>query len=388
MLLPEIDFVGVFAFEGLEARTLAYAGPQDLPVAPGRVLPRSRAAYLQARAELGPWAETWRVRGVDGPYGERIAAAGVRAVAYVPLRDERGVFGVMGLGTMEQGAGDTLPERLPALGAIGIMAASRMSAVVRGTATDEDARGDLEEVIRSGAFRSVFQPIVDLRTGASLGYEALTRFSADGPPDATFRRAAGLGLGQELEMAAIDVAVSTARTLPADAFLTLNISPGVALGSGTLAGVLARADRPVVLEITERADVDDHHALRELARSLPVPARIAVDDAGAGFANLRHVMDLAPDIVKIDRSLVHAIDRDPARQALLTGLRHFAARRGIQLIAGGIETSGELATLTALGVPLGQGFLLGRPVPVDEVARVTAVPMAARTTRDGALGSV
>jgi EAL domain-containing protein (putative c-di-GMP-specific phosphodiesterase class I) len=176
--------------------------------------------------------------------------------------------------------------------------------------------------------------------------------------------------------------VDAARSLPPRAFLSVNISAAVALSSRDLAGILAAAERPIVLEVAEHADADDHEALRALVRSLPVPARLAMDDAGGGFTNLRRVMELAPDIVKVDRTLVQDIDRDPARQALLAGLRHFASRRGISLIAEGIETSSELATLVALGVSLGQGFLLGRPASVNEVSRVPAAAVVARLGPD------
>jgi EAL domain-containing protein (putative c-di-GMP-specific phosphodiesterase class I) len=290
-----------------------------------------------------------------------MAQAGVQAIAYIPLRDDAGVFGVLGLGTFARSEANTLLDRLPAMGALGAVASSRLSVAVRRTMAKAGANRDIHGLIAGRAFHPVFQPIVDLRTGETLGFEALTRFDNGTRPDVQFQRAASLGLGADLEVVTLEAAIAAARALPAGAYLTLNVSPDTALQPGVLARVLAAADRPVVLEITEHALIDDYAGLRAMARSLPVPARLAVDDAGAGFASLRHVLELAPDIVKIDGTIVAGIDRDPARQALVAGLRFFASRRGIQLIAEGIETAPELAALTSLAVPLGQGFLLGRP---------------------------
>ena len=92
--------------------------------------------------------------------------------------------------------------------------------------------------------------------------------------------------------------------------------------------------------------------------------KVSVDDAGAGFASLRHILELKPDFVKLDVALVRGIEADPARQALIVGLCHFAARTGAILIAEGIETAAEAETVRGLGVPFGQGYLLGRPGPL------------------------
>ena len=365
--LPGIGIAAAYLFDGDQAVTLAYAGPPEVPISAGRPLPRSRGEYLRSRSELGPWAERWQVREADGPYGERIAQAGIQAVAYVPLRDAIGVFGVLAIGTLLASEANTLLDRLPALSAMGAVAGSQLAAAVRRTMVEGVAQRDLEALIAGGAFHPVFQPIVDLHTGEPVGYEALTRFDDGTPPDLQFRRAANMGLGVELEIVTMQAAVAAGRGLPAEAYLTLNVSPELALRPDVLAAVLAHVDRPIVLEITEHAAIDDYAALRAVARSLPIPARLAVDDAGAGFASLRHVLELAPDIVKIDRTIVEKIDRDPARQALVAGLRYFAAKRGIQLIAEGIETAAELAALVSLAIPLGQGYLLGRPVPVSQI---------------------
>jgi EAL domain-containing protein (putative c-di-GMP-specific phosphodiesterase class I) len=123
----------------------------------------------------------------------------------------------------------------------------------------------------------------------------------------------------------------------------------------------------VVLEVTEHAAVADYPAFRAAMAELGPKVRLAVDDAGAGFASLRHILELRPAFVKLDRWLVADLESDDARQAMIVGLRHFARSTGCRLIAEGIETDRELAVLRTLDIPLGQGFLLGRPLPIAAV---------------------
>jgi len=107
--------------------------------------------------------------------------------------------------------------------------------------------------------------------------------------------------------------------------------------------------------------IDDYPALRHELAALGPTVRLAVDDAGAGYASLRHILELAPDFVKLDIGLIRGIDADPARQALIAGMGYFAVKRRLRLIAEGIETAAELKALRALAVGYGQGYLLGRP---------------------------
>ena len=141
------------------------------------------------------------------------------------------------------------------------------------------------------------------------------------------------------------------------------------LAGEPLHSVLGRSPARVVLEITEHVGVDDYGALRRALADLGTDVRFAVDDAGAGFASLRHILELAPSHVKLDRALVTRIDTDPARQALVAGLVHFAGEIGAMLIAEGVETAGERDTLLRLGVRVGQGYLLGRPAPAERAKR-------------------
>jgi EAL domain-containing protein (putative c-di-GMP-specific phosphodiesterase class I) len=162
--------------------------------------------------------------------------------------------------------------------------------------------------------------------------------------------------------------MAAATSLPMGPWMSINISPAVLPELQQLAALAGHADRPLVVEITERMAIDDYSAARRLLRRHLPDARIAVDDAGAGFASLRHIAELRPAIVKLDMQLVRNVHRDPAREALVAGMVHFAAASGCELIAEGIETEQERRALLRLGVTLGQGFLLGRPDAVIAAA--------------------
>jgi EAL domain-containing protein (putative c-di-GMP-specific phosphodiesterase class I) len=224
-------------------------------------------------------------------------------------------------------------------------------------------RRRIEKTIGSAAFRPVFQPVIDLATGAIVGFEALTRFDDGCRPDVTFAAALACGMGFELESVTLEAALREARSLAPTAWLSLNVSPPLLAHTESVARLLAGTARAIVLEVTEHVVIDDYAPLREAMRQLGPGVRLAVDDAGAGAANFTHLVELRPQFVKIDAGLVRGLDGDPSRRAVVVGLVHFAAESGCQVIAEGIETEAERATLTELGVTLGQGYLLARPAP-------------------------
>jgi EAL domain-containing protein (putative c-di-GMP-specific phosphodiesterase class I) len=215
----------------------------------------------------------------------------------------------------------------------------------------------------------------------------LTRFADGTRPDLRFLAADKVGMMVELEQATLREQMRAARNLPADCFLTLNVSPAlVTTAGGRLKELLMSADRCVVLEVTEHVEIDDYSRLLGALGEIREIAMLAVDDAGAGYAGLRHILELRPQYVKLDISLVRHIDDDPARQAMVTGMAHFAEKVGCVLIAEGIETADELTTLRLLDIPLGQGYLLARPAPADEhaaavAAAQTVAPQAPPSTR-------
>ncbi|HEX7600060.1 MAG TPA: EAL domain-containing protein [Polyangiaceae bacterium] len=218
-------------------------------------------------------------------------------------------------------------------------------------------------------FRSVFQPFVDLSSGAVVGYEALTRFDDGRSPLERFNEAHAVGLGSELEAACVELALETSSSLAPDLFLSVNFSP-VALLDGHAMSVLEGKHRKVVIEITEHAKIEHYGAVRKAVDDNE-GCLLAVDDAGAGYTSLRHILELHPDFVKLDISIVRDIDTDPARQAMAAGMCHFAAQSGTIIIAEGIETQGEADVLRDLGAELGRGGMLGqgyffaRPAPLD-----------------------
>jgi EAL domain-containing protein (putative c-di-GMP-specific phosphodiesterase class I) len=211
--------------------------------------------------------------------------------------------------------------------------------------------------------RIVFQPIVDLANNRLAGVEALARFDIeDRTPDLWFADAAAAGLTLELELAAIRAALLHLDRIPATAYLSLNISPVTAV-SPQFAELLDR-HRPerVMLEVTEHAPIEDYDALKDALHDLRTQGvRLAIDDAGAGFASLRHILQLDADVIKLDMSLTHHIDRERAKRALAAGLISFASEIGAAIVAEGIETESELEALRGLGVAFGQGFFLARP---------------------------
>jgi EAL domain-containing protein (putative c-di-GMP-specific phosphodiesterase class I) len=211
----------------------------------------------------------------------------------------------------------------------------------------------------------VFQPIVDLAAATVAGYEALARFPGSAGPDVWFTAAAEAGIAAELEALAVHKALAAVPALPSGTFLTVNVSPHL-LGSAPLQDALAtRPDlHRIVVELTEHTPVHDLAALRRQTDELRSRgALIALDDAGSGYSGLQQMADLRPQIVKLDRALVSGADSDPVRMALAEMVGEFAGKIDAWLLAEGIETAAELAAFCRLGVPLAQGWLLGRPAP-------------------------
>ena len=227
---------------------------------------------------------------------------------------------------------------------------------------------DVRRVLDEERFHCVFQPVVDLRSGQTVGCEALTRFDVQPyrTPDLWFADAEAAGIGTELELAAIRRAAEDARALPPGTYVTLNVAPRT-LVSAALREFVASlpADLHVVLELTEHARVTDYGELqRALAFFRARGVRLAVDDAGAGFSSFQHILELRPDIIKLDRTLTTGVDGNPVRYALASALVTFASSLGAKICAEGIETSAELVALQQLGVHYGQGYFLARPAPL------------------------
>ncbi len=225
----------------------------------------------------------------------------------------------------------------------------------------------IDEVLAAGGPRMVFQPIAELHGGRILGLEALARFDREPvrAPDEWFREAASVERGGELELSAVRAALSCLPQVGDGVFLAVNVSPSTALEPELLRVLDEVAGERIVLELTEHAPVDDYSGLVAALDTYRARGiRIAVDDAGAGYAGFRHVLRLRPDILKLDNFLTSGIDGDPARHALGTAMVQFAGQIGATIVAEGIETDAELRTLRSLHVPWGQGYHLARPGPL------------------------
>lgn len=232
-------------------------------------------------------------------------------------------------------------------------------------------RQDMEQrigsVLTGDNLSVVYQPIFDLEQAAVRGFESLTRFSAvpARSPDVWFNEAARVGRGVELEIQALEKALVGLKSLPSDIYVSFNLSPESVV-TGDLARILhgMPLDR-VILEVTEHADIPQYPVFANaLAPLREQGLRLAVDDAGAGYASFRHILALKPNLIKLDMSLTRDIDSDPARRALASALIAFGRETGSDIVAEGVETASELRTLRVLGAAKAQGYYLGRPGPL------------------------
>lgn len=228
---------------------------------------------------------------------------------------------------------------------------------------------DAFEVVDGETMTAAYQPIIDLATGAVVGVEALARVR-DGDSlrsaEPWLRAATVRGCGVELELAAVEAALDQLAEVPPGVFLSINASPATLVSPG-FNDLLADVDvSQIVVEVTEHDAIEDYvlisGALAGLRRR---GLRLAVDDAGAGFSTLRHILRLRPDVIKLDLTLTQDIDTDPVQRALAAALADFGANIGASVVAEGIETARHAEVLRELGVTHGQGYGLGRPGPLS-----------------------
>jgi EAL domain-containing protein (putative c-di-GMP-specific phosphodiesterase class I) len=226
----------------------------------------------------------------------------------------------------------------------------------------------LDGVVLGGGPQIALQPIVDLSSRRTASFEALARFPAlecgtKWGPDRWFQEATAAGRGPELEAAALGAALARLGAVPASMRLAVNVSARALCASEQVRELVAgeHAHR-LVVELTEHDEVDDYDRLwRVLSMIRAAGGRIAVDDAGSGYAGLTHILRLRPEVLKLDRSLVQGIATDPSRQAMCIAMVGFTDRTGSALVAEGVEEPDDLEMLASLGVPMAQGYLLGRP---------------------------
>src|SRR5215204_925166 len=225
-------------------------------------------------------------------------------------------------------------------------------------------RARIRSVIENGGLDIVFQPIVDLDSRNVVGHEALSRFRV-GPtrgPAQWFTEAHDVGLGTELELWAVKLACERSRLLPKGTLMAVNVSPVTAERPALLDLLGCAHGDHVVLEVTEHAPVEDYPRFRvAVGRMRERGARLAIDDAGAGFASLRHILELNAELIKLDGSLTHSLEADPRRRSLASALIEFGRESGASVLAEHLESELQLHELRCLGVTYGQGYHLGRP---------------------------
>jgi EAL domain-containing protein (putative c-di-GMP-specific phosphodiesterase class I)/DNA-binding NarL/FixJ family response regulator len=226
--------------------------------------------------------------------------------------------------------------------------------------------------ISKSSYSIVFQPIVDVHSDTAVGAEALTRFvERDRSVDQWMRDAESVGLLVPLELALVRAALLELPNLEPQLAMAVNLSPTTVL-SGRLHEILTGVEvHRVILELTEHAPVDDYPALRmALSRWRERGMRLAVDDAGGGYSSFSHIIELSPELIKLDASLVRDVHTSSHRQALVRAVISFANEMGVTVVAEGVESEPELVELRHLGVHLAQGFHLGRPRPLSEQAEL------------------
>lgn len=256
----------------------------------------------------------------------------------------------------------------------GRVVANDIAADLRADEERRDTIARINAAIGRGDPRIVYQPIVRLDDLSIAGVECLSRFSSGGDggrqrsPDEWFADAHRVGMGHALEMLAMCKALDATRAFPESWTVSVNISPET-IASGEVAAMLDGFDPArIVIEVTEHTPIEDYEPIiRALAPLRDAGVRIAIDDAGAGYSSLRHILVMRPDIIKFDVSLTRQVDRDPLRHAMAAALAEFARRTGTDVVAEGIETQAEYDALRELGFDKGQGYFFGRPQALADI---------------------
>jgi PAS domain S-box-containing protein len=226
----------------------------------------------------------------------------------------------------------------------------------------------IREVLRDESIETVFQPILDLETGEPVAVEALSRFPGDSSltPDRWFGEAWEVGLGVPLELLAVRRAARALSRLPEGMNLSVNASPPT-VSSDAFISSFDSAER-ITVELTEHLKIQDYRSFASALRPMrQAGGQVAIDDFGAGYASLRHILRLRPEWIKLDISLTERIDENPLAHAMAAALASFAKEVGLQVVAEGIETEEELEALGEVGFRYGQGFYFGVPAPLDDV---------------------
>jgi EAL domain-containing protein (putative c-di-GMP-specific phosphodiesterase class I)/CheY-like chemotaxis protein len=335
-----------------------------------------------------------RMPGGGGPRAAREIRARLprtRIMALSGHEDQASVFEMLQAGAVSYVVKRSPGEILPAIhrclegqatlspevtGAIVHALAARLEGQRQEAEVRRQRAGQVQRLLDTDGLRVAFQPMADLRNGHIFGVEALARFPGDPPlsPAAWFAQASEVGLRLELELAAVRAALSHLPSLPPDVGLSINLSPEIVIAAPCQQILAVVPSERLIVEVTEDAPVKDYEAINEALRAVRARGgRLAIDDAGAGFASLQHILRMNPDIIKLDLTLTRGIDADRPRRALATALIAFASEIGASVIAEGIETAAEATVLRDLGVFYGQGYYLAKPGPLPREWMISAI---------------
>jgi EAL domain-containing protein (putative c-di-GMP-specific phosphodiesterase class I) len=358
----DIAFLSDFTDSAQRVRVVA-GNQQALDIAAGTTIPLSGTFCVRVLSNLLPPVVTAAAR---DPHTRDLAVVagghGIGSYVGAPIRTADGrALGMLCCVSRDEGAQlDAEAARF-----VDFLAELVGQRLTEGAGPDE-ARARVDAVLAEDAVRIAFQPIVEIATGRVTGYEALSRFE-DADTAGMFADAALSGRGIDLELLALRAALSALREHPVDVPVGINLSPEALLAPGVLDLLTAPRPQPLGVEVTEHRPVADYAALgvaREALRAAGV--LVSVDDAGAGYASMQHVLRLRPDVLKLDAAIVSGVHLDPAKQALITALVGFADEIGASVVAEGVETEQERDALARRGIRHGQGWLWGRPGPLPQ----------------------
>ncbi|MBB1454787.1 EAL domain-containing protein [Pseudoalteromonas sp. SG43-5] len=243
---------------------------------------------------------------------------------------------------------------------------------------NNESKSLIENIIKTNDITIYFQPIFNLSTNQLSGYESLSRFFIEPykTPDIWFKDAEKLGLGEALEILAIQNTLHCLDQFDEKAYITINTSPQHIL-SGSIDKVLQSIDcNRIILEVTEHSPILDYQAMQTALQPLRSKGvRLAIDDVGAGYSSFQHILELEADIIKLDISLTQNINKDSRKFLLAKALCGFAKAINCSIVAEGIENQDELNTLRKLGVDNVQGYFIGRPAPIEDAIQYQTITL-------------
>lgn len=351
--LDGVQQVAIYGFTRPDVSILL-AGESGHSVGHQREVPKGVTSKLRDMAERGPSILS---SGVDEMWWSKLNSDRVYAA---PIRDDQGLLAVLVLTVDGRISSESFGMSL-SIDSANIVA-TLLGKELRALVGKEFTADEIREAVRDPDSYIAYQPILDLRNRTTAGFEALARFADQVPPDHRLSHARSVGIIDEIELELFELAVNESSGLADDAWLSINLSAATLVAHPELSLITGNTNRKLVIEVTEHEPVTNYAMVRAAISQLKGEPLLSVDDAGAGYASLRHIFELSPSFVKLDREWVAGLDGDPIRQSLVDALVTFSQRSGAMLIAEGIETVDELRTLIDVGVNLGQGYLLGRPI--------------------------